>query len=262
MKSKGFTLLEVIITLVILTAMILLISRSLQQTILFKKTLQLQLDDTSRIQEVIRVLEGDIQMAFHYTDYFKTIDEMILKKNQAEKKTPTPQTPTPPPTPPEVLQAKPIDPETHFVGDEKSMAFVTMNNSAFFSTEPQADFVTVGYSVKSCRSLNNDAESSNCLWRRVSRHVGPDPTKGGEEVAILDNITEFKLRYRGLEKDDWITNWRSNSKSDTGTISRFPDAVEISLKLEKKDQGKTRKYSFQYVIPLHFPNNSSKENRK
>ncbi|HPI40949.1 MAG TPA: prepilin-type N-terminal cleavage/methylation domain-containing protein, partial [Pseudobdellovibrionaceae bacterium] len=166
-KKFGFTLLEVMITLVILSAMILLISRSLQQTITFKKTLQMQLDDTSRLQDVIRVLEKDLQLAFHYTDYFKTIDELIKKKNQAAaQKAQTPQNPqtAPPTTPtptepevPEIVEAKPVDGETHFIGDEKTMSFVTMNNASFFSSEPQADFVTVGYSVKTCRSLNEGA---------------------------------------------------------------------------------------------------------
>ncbi len=261
------------ITLLILASMTILIARSVQQTIQFKKTLQLQLDDTTQVQNVVRVLERDLQMAFHYRDYHKTIEELVKRKQAAAQKgsattststttSGTPSSTTSEPTTTEVPEVKAVDPETHFVGDEKSMSFVTMNNSSFFSSETHADFVTVGYEVKTCRSLNVESESSECLWRRLSKHVGPDPTKGGEEVAILDHITEFKLRYRGKEKDDWISSWKSNSKSDSGATSRYPDAVEISLSLERKDQEKNRKYSYQYIIPIHFPNNPTKEDKK
>lgn len=51
----------------------------------------------------------------------------------------------------------------------------------------------------------------------------------------------------GAGKLDWNSEWK--------TKNEFPEAVEVTLEIERKFEGKEKKYSLQYVIPLHFPNN-------
>jgi hypothetical protein len=41
------------------------------------------------------------------------------------------------------------------------------------------------------------------------------------------------------------------------TRGRFPEAVEVSLSIEREFDGKPRTYSMQLVVPIHFPNNPS-----
>jgi hypothetical protein len=119
-----------------------------------------------------------------------------------------------------------------------------------------ADFVEVGYHLKTCKSLHEEKSGgSQCLWRRSSPYVDLDVTKGGDEVVLLENLTEFKLRYIGKGKQDWVTDWKTDESGDGATKGKFPTAVEVSVTIEK-DEGKgKKKYSMQLVIPVHFPNN-------
>jgi hypothetical protein len=121
----------------------------------------------------------------------------------------------------------------------------------------QADFIEVGYSLKSCKSLTGEQASSQCLWRRTTSWVDEDVTKGGDEVVLLENISEFKLRYIGKGKDDWVGDWRTDNGGDAATKGHFPTAVEISMTAQRKDPktGKDRKYSMQIVAQIRFPNN-------
>jgi hypothetical protein len=140
------------------------------------------------------------------------------------------------------------------------MNFVTSNNARAIKNSQQADFIEVGYSLKDCKSLGGETPgSSKCLWRRSSVIVDDDVTKGGDEVVLLENISEFTLRYIGKGKQDWSKDWRSDEGGDGITKNKYPEAVEVSLTTEKKVGAKTKKYSMQNIISIHFPNNAENE---
>lgn len=252
-NSRGFTLIELMITITILATLTMLTAQAITQAIKAKTKLQDQIDDVSRMRDAVRLMERDVNLAYHYRDVEKELSQILKKKNN----------PTGGPTPlpgsePETVnrsEAPRRDPETHFVGDGESMNFVTMNNARTVMNTQQADFIEVGYSLRDCKNLRDDKISSKCLWRRSSPYVDLDVTKGGDEVVLLENITEFKLRYIGKGKQDWTTDWRSDAQGDGATKHNYPQAVEISLTVEKKDKDKGKKYSMQVIAPIHFPNN-------
>lgn len=257
MKSRGFTMIELMITITILSTLTILTAQSITQAIKAKVKMQDQIDDVSRMRDAVRLVERDINLAYHYRDIELELKKILDKKN-------APAGPPVPPNPyvdpnnnPNTRREVPRrDPETHFVGAEDSLSFVTMNNARTVRNSRQADFVEVGYSLKDCKNLRDDKGSSKCLWRRSSPYVDLDVTKGGDEVVLLENVTEFKLRYMGKGKQDWVTNWRTDAQGDGNTKGKFPLAVEVSVTVEKKDKGKGKKYSMQVVVPIHFPNNS------
>lgn len=257
-KNSGFTMIELMITITILGTLTMLTAQAIQQAVKAKTKLQGQLDDVSRLRDAARLIERDINLAYHYRDIEDELDQLIKKKS---KKTSTENTvpgaitneTTEQESPREVPRR---DPETHFVGNGESLNFVTLNNARTVRNTQQADFVEVGYTLRDCKSLNEESSSSKCLWRRSSPYVDLDVTKGGDEVALLENVTEFKLRYMGKGKQDWVSDWRSDAQGDGATRRKFPQAVEISLTVDKKVNNKSKKYSTQLVVPIHFPNNS------
>lgn len=259
-KNDGFTLIEVLITLAILSALTLLTAQSVQQAIKNKLKIQDQMDDVSRMRDALKLLERDINLAYHYNDIeleMNTLIEKYKKPQQAPGSTALP-TPPAPVNPYAAPKAPRMDPSTHFMGENEKINFATMNNARTVRNSRQADFIEVGYELKDCKSLSNDRASSKCLWRRSTPYVDDDVTRGGQEVVLLENISEFKLRYLGKGKQDWVNDWKSGKGADGTTKDRFPDAVEISLTLEKEVKGKSKKYSMQIVAPLHFPNNIEK----
>lgn len=256
-NRRGFTMIEVMITIAILATLTLLTAQTLSESIKSKIKLQDQIDDVSRMRDAIRLIERDINLAYHYRDVEKEIKDLIDKKNKPPV---DPNQPPPPPptygstfTPaPEVPRR---DPATHFIGNEESINFVTMNNARTVRNSPQADFIEIGYSVRDCRSMKESGGTSKCIWRRSSPYVDLDVTKGGDEIVLLENVSEFKFRYMGKGKQDWVSDWRTDSQGDGVTKGRFPQAVELSITVEKNIKGKSKKYSMQLIIPIHFPNN-------
>lgn len=269
-SQKGFTLIEVMITIMILGTLTVLTAQAIQAAIKNKVKIQDQIDDVSRMRDAMRLIERDVNLAYHYRDIEKEMKDLIKKQgqgNQGQSQTTSgnpfggndksffgsqAQQQDPEEQKREVPRQ---DPATHFVGNNESMNFVTMNNARTVRNSVQADFVEVGYSLRDCKSLNEEGGTSKCLWRRTSPFVDDDVTKGGDEVVLLENISEFKLRYIGKGKQDWNNDWRTDQAGDAVTKNRFPQAVEVSLTVEKDKGGKKKKFSMQVVIPIHFPNN-------
>lgn len=254
----GFTLIEMMITVAILGTLTVLSTQSIQQAIKQKVKIQDQIDDVSRLRDALRLLEADINLAYHYRDVEKEIMDLVNKPAPPPPGMPLPvPTPIPPPNPEEATR---LDPSTHFVGTEATVDFVTMNNARMIRNMKQADFIEIGYSLKSCKSLSGESDNGQCLWRRSTSWVDDDVTKGGDEVVLLENITEFKLRYIGPGKEDWVSTWRTDNGGDAVTKGAFPSAVEISLTVERGGGTKKKKYSSQIVARVHFPNNKEAKN--
>jgi prepilin-type N-terminal cleavage/methylation domain-containing protein len=275
MKKNGFTLLEVLIVLTIMSVLTLLSTQNIQQAIKAKLKIQTMVDDFSQVRDSLKVIERDINLAFHYTDLELEMKELLKKKRQelckpaAAASQPaqpgvTPVTlpcynPQDPSDPLNALTPNRLDPETHFVGKDNELYFATENASRLTENVKQADFIKVAYLVQSCKKPGGDGASTNCLVRRSSNIVEGDITKGGENVVLLPDVTEFKLRYFGKGKQDWVSDW--NSKQGDGvTKNRFPDSVEVSLTVERGKEGeKKKKISMQLVIPIRFPNNQRQD---
>lgn len=248
------TLIEVLMSLAILSTLAMLAARSIQQAVRAKGKIQGQIDDVSRLRDALRLIERDINLAYHHRDFEKELEDLIKKKSGALPAPGTPgSVPTPAPGAP-TREAERKDPTTHFVGIEESVSFVTMNNARMVRNQRQADFVEVGYLLRDCKSADGK-RSSKCLWRRASPLVDDDVTLGGDEVVLLENVTEFTLEYIGKGKQDWVKQWRSDKAGDAVTKDNFPQAVKVSLSVQKGEQGKAKKYSMEIVVPIHFPNN-------
>jgi hypothetical protein len=145
------------------------------------------------------------------------------------------------------------------VGHENEMFFATLNSSRLNEGNQQADFVKVGYLLQPCHKPGESGTSGNCLVRKSSRVVEGDITKQDEGVALLTDVTEFKLRYFGKGKQDWVNDW-DTAQGDGVTKGRFPQAVEISLTVEKGEGDKKKKISMQIVAQIRFPNNTAQDN--
>lgn len=255
-SDRGFTLIEVLLSVAILASLSVLAARSIQQAVKAKAKLQDQIDDVSKMRDALRLIERDVNLAYHHRDFEKELDDLV--KKPATASTPPAGGFTPPPQQEQPKEAPRKDPATHFVGTDEAMSFVTMNSTRMMKDERQADFIEVGYALKDCRSSDGKS-TSKCLWRRSANVVDDDVTLGGEEIVLLENVTEFGLEYIGKGKQDWVKQWRTDKGGDAVSKDNFPLGVRISMTVRKGDSGKGKKYSMQIVVPIHFPNNKEEE---
>lgn len=265
-NTAGFTLIEVILAITILSTMAILSTQAISRALKARTKIQAEVDDVSALRDSMRMIRTDLNMAFHHQDFEQEINDLASKKTGT---TSTPQNanfqgqqyqqPQQNQTQSQ-RQTKRGDPTTQFSGDDEKMNFVTMNNGRTNTASVQADFIEVGYSLKDCKNLSTQ-KTSRCLHRRVQSVLDDDVTTGGNEIVMLENVSEFKLRYIGANKQDWVKSWKSTKDSpDGGTIGKFPDAVEVTLAVEREMDGKKRTYDMQFVIPIHNPNNIEKAN--
>lgn len=267
-RAPGFTLIEVILAITILSTLAILSTQAISRALKARTKIQAEVDDVSALRDSMRMIRTDLNLAFHHQDFEQEITDLASKKSSTGTSTPqnanfqgqqyqpyqqAPQNPSQP-----QRQTKRGDPVTHFSGDDEKMNFVTMNNGRTNTATVQADFIEVGYALKDCKNLSTQ-KTSGCLFRRVQSILDDDVTTGGNEIVMLENVSEFKLRYIGSNKQDWVKAWKSTKDSSDGaTIGKFPDAVEVSLAVEREMDGKKRTYSMQFVVPIHNPNNIDK----
>jgi prepilin-type N-terminal cleavage/methylation domain-containing protein len=272
-RNSGFTLIEVLIAVAIMSTLGLLAAQTIKQAITQKKIIQEMVNDTSRLRDGVKIFEKDVQLAYHHRDWEKELKELAkkTKKTTAPIAAGMPGAAGQPPQLNQIfdangnvistqeqeanVEAPRKDPTTQFVGKENEINFVTMNTGRILKDMPQADFIEVGYSLKDCTTFA-EKKTTKCLFRRVSPWVDEDVTKGGEEYLLIENITEFTLRYMGRGKQDWNKDWRTDGSGDGATKGNFPWLVEISITYQKDpEKEKSKKHSMQLVIPIHFPNN-------
>ena len=276
-KSHGFTLIEVIIAMVLLSFISLFTVEAIQRALKTKTKVQGEIDKNSTVRDALRIMERDINMAFNYHDvyidlYNQAQDERKKRAEAAANKPKTPPTPGPTPTPtpaptPTPQPGQPVDPAsfahktekvyTQFLGDSESLDFTTLSNVRMMEESAISQQAEVGYKIKSCRRRSNQEQSSKCLWRRVANYLHEDITKDGQETVLLENITEFKLRYLGPGKEEeWASQWYSSEKGDGVTKGKFPWAVEITLAVKDTSAKlKDKELRMTMVAVLRNPNN-------
>lgn len=276
---KGFTLIETVITLAILSVLTIMTARTIQQAVKSKAKIQDQIDNVTQVRDSLKLMERDLQLAFHAYDLEKETALLLVKEKKNQNKPSPSATPNPEemviPDAEEVVGTEPnqqknpylneenrMPPTTNFIGKDTEMNFVTTNTVRFTKDSPQSDIGEVGYFIDSCKIKTDKErfESGKCLFRRFSPLPDKDVTRGGRKMQLLENVEKFELKYYSAKKKDWVTEWNSEPKGDDATKFRYPEAVEITLSIKvppKPDEknGKPRLIENQTVAPIHFTNN-------
>lgn len=280
-SEQGFSLLEVMIVLTILASLTVMTSQSIQNAVKSKTKIDYLNEDMGRVRDALRIMQRDIELIMHYQDLETEIKDLIKEKRKAlfnpnknsanNGNTGAPTSNTTTTTTPNAVKFNPddpndplnqknpnrIDPTTHFIGGEDKIYFITMNNGRINESNPSADFNKVGYELEKCKKTGQEHDSL-CIIRRSSALAEGDLTKGGEKIVLLENISEFKLRYLGKDKQDWMNDWNTLN-GEASSKNKFPDAVEISIKTEKEENKKKKTISMQLMVPIRFVNNLEKK---
>lgn len=271
--SQGFTLLEVMIAVTILAFLSLMTTQSIQRSLQTKAKLQKSIDRNSEIREALRIMEHDINMAFHYRDWATDLyNQSEQARRGSQNGQPNSQPGNSQPGANQSSQTKqpnnnlpPFQPRvppiqlTHFMGEESTLSFTALSHPRVIRDDMSSSQQKVGYFLRECKSRTDQKKTTKCLWRRTDPLLDDDVTKGGQEVPLLEDVEELKFRYLGANKQDWLKEWKTK-EGDAELADTFPDAVEITLtinnrSIDKNHVEKNLPLKLQTVAAIRFPNN-------
>lgn len=283
-NQAGFTLIEIVISLMILSMLSILTTNAMRRALDNRSLVQNDVSRDAKLADAIRVFRADVTSAFHHRDFVtKLYNEMRngppptppkgltpeqqaeWERRRAEQEARNPkvcinsvtgqQEPCTKPTPPQL---------TGFIGDSSSLYFTTLSNVRMIKDSQESNQAKVGYYTKSCSVRSNGKVfPSKCLYRSISPTVDRELTTPGPETVLLENVEQFQLRYLGPGNDDYVDTWKTGEGAPAATKEKFPYAVEITLTTQDKNDRRDKKATLSALIPLWFPNNEKdKTNNK
>ena len=281
-SQKGFTLIEVMIAMTIMAALTIFTTQSIRSALRNSTKYRKQIDNTSELRSVIRVIERDINLAFHHRsiqiEVLNQLSEEGKSQNGGNGVANPSGSPTPTPTPSSSgsggnngsnnnsglakLEKREVPNYTRFLGEPNSLHFTTLNHSRTIEDVQESDQAEVGYFLKSCSARGNKKQKSQCLWRRLSPILDDEVEKGGGELVMLENVKSLKLSYLAPPPEnelnpepEWLDRWDSQSERDVRSKGKFPEAVKIELTVTRKNGTKDIDQTVATTAALRFPNN-------
>lgn len=290
--SRGFTLIELLIALTILAFIGYYTSQSMSDVTQRSKKIQDEMDLSREVKAAARIIKNDISRAFNTRDIYIAVyneaqRERIRewRKNQQNPGTQTPQSENtdnggndenneeqnqnqsqnPNQTPPPPYEPRTELIVTQFIGEKNRIDLTTLSGTQIRKNVKASDLIEVGYYTDNCRRRGKRDETTNCLWRRLSYYLEGEVDVGGQATVLLEDVTQFELRYlrfRG-ENVEWIENWKSNQDGDDMTRHQLPLAVQVELEIERpinKQNDEMRTYNVVTYVPVFFTNNDNVKN--
>lgn len=191
--SSGFTLIEVMIAIAILSFIVMGVSLFTQST-LNNKEMTERLDNLNHSAFLaLHKMSMDLQMAFLLSgpDFLGTDGKI----------------------------------KTVFKGSEDQLNFVSFSHVRYFKEAQEADYGEVGYFLEDSKEEGGGKN----LMRRESKVIDDNPEEGGTGEVLIDGIKEFHLEYYDSTKKEWGKNWDSTQLDFS---NRLPMAVKIEIEIQ------------------------------
>lgn len=244
-QERGFTLIEVMISIAILVMISIGISQMISSSFRLKDVLTVEGDFYNGIRLGMSVIERDLTLLYSPTQFTAPPDDNA-----------------PPITDPILKQAAIRDQEalqsgdlgrssnfwgpalnlagvrpSRFVGTDSKVSFIAASHIRVYRNAPESDLLRVTYELKPDSNLDPRIEKKDglqMLVRQVDTDVYLDDFSSSSQnsdhpslvpLPILRAVRGFKWRYYRKDKDTWSTNWDSDREEFK---NRYPDRIEMS----------------------------------
>lgn len=215
--NSGFTLIEVMIAVTILSAMALAMFAASSQILDSKDVVEDRDERNHAVSFALNKMAEDLNSAY----IVKSADLLGTK----------------------------FEGEIQFKGKEDQIHFVNFNHLRFIQNAKESDSMEVSY------FLENDPNDPDLkiLMRRESAQVDKDVETGGKAYPLLEGVKRLDFQYLPSGSDEYKSVWDSAS-ADAG--NKLPRAVKITMEVKMPDEEEARSYStlapIQMMEPLTF----------
>ena len=277
-NNKGFTLIEVLITLFILVLIGVTTSKAVIDAANLKEVLKDETEFSSEYRTSITFLERDLDQIFN-PRWFLSADMKPIDPYNPPPVTQLPAGSTQIPVlTPEAINkflkgyayqsfeywGAVLDPTgirpSRFKGDDKSMSFVTASHTRIYQQKKESIYAKVKYElIKQPFNSNLNKEQNDkladlhALIKTENTHAfeleEPKDAKYATEYLVLNNIKKFSIAYYKAVEKSSVKTWDSDAQETKGV---FPEAIEIELTIQAPNG---RMMDSKVLFKLETPNN-------
>lgn len=250
--NRGFTLLEVLISIFILTLISISGYQLITSSYQLRDSLSGDSDFYSEIRLSIGVLEKDFSLL--YTPVIMLPPQKEPSKNSKKEQ-------------PQIAQ-QPVGSEfwgdladktgvrySRFIGTEDEMKFIASSHIRIYKESKESTFSKITYSLEDNPFENEDdpeeMKGTKVLVKKEDTdvfNIEEDSEETTKTYPILYGIKKLTYRYFHKEKDRWEDSWDSNSR-DFKNI--YPDIVEMTIEVVGPDRHFFEgKFLFKPEVPI------------
>lgn len=252
--EQGFTLVEIMIAIVLLSIISLSIAQSTRQTFRLRAVIQIEGDFYNSIRLAMGILERDVSMLFSplpLSPYWKPAN--AASAVPAEESGNFVQDGAPGGFNPgaavdaelQQLQASELGQTTdfwlgakdktgirgsRFNGTDSKLSFISASHLRLYKNAPESDFAKIRYELR--EDKEEDAQKDTRVLVKIEdANVFDDVEKKVKMTKVyplLRGVKTFALRYYRADKKSWDKSW-DNSKDDL--VGKYPDLVEVTLEV-------------------------------
>lgn len=241
LRQAGFTLLEVLISMVILTFISLAIYEATTQTFRLRDTLSGEGEFYNGVRMSINIMERDLSAVYSPLSF----REIGKKPDPQPSGSPAPEVEADPKTQAFLGGGKGATSEfwlgatditgvraSRFVGEEAKLRFISTSHLRVYKGKPESDLAKITYELEASK-LEEEA-GTYILMRTESANVFQDDEAKDQykrRYPLLRGIKSFKLAYfRRKSPKEWerLSGWDTD-KADLK--DKYPDKIELQLEV-------------------------------
>jgi general secretion pathway protein J len=218
-RSRGMTLLEIMVSVAILAMVALLIYGAFDSMARGKKGEAMRADRARQGREAVLRLTRELSSAF------------ISMHNPANTAL--------------------ITRATAFIGTSGGtydrVDFAAFAHRRIVRDSHESDEAEIGYFV----ARDPDVEGKMDLVRREQTPIDADPKRGGVVNVVAEDVEEFDLKYLEPLTAQWVDTW--DTSQVTGQPSRLPLEISIRLVLKGVPGAPSWIFATKMTMPMQLP---------
>ena len=224
---RGFTLLEIMLAVAVLSLVGTMIYSGFAQTALNKARIEQDVDHSRVIHMTLERMARELTMAFVSTHVNPSLDLRVV--------------------------------ETAFIGKDNGkddrIDFTSFSHRRLYRNARESDQNEISYFV----TEHPDDPGVLVLARREQNRIDEDPRRGGKSQILVENIEEFNVEYFDPLLSDWVQTW--NTEDMLAQPNRLPTQVRIRLSVkDPRHRGETQTFGTRVTIPLTYALNHANYN--
>ena len=242
-KSKGMTLLEILVALGIFAIMFVFISRTVQQNHRQAKKFKQDIQFKSSLSNTLDLIRQDFQGVGYFLDLNENLTIQFPIEKNKDDLLPSDDISDSKEDPQEKNQRLTLpvlfSPHLTFEGEQKKVDFISYSFSNLTLDRSSAQWLKIHYSIQNCNSPE-EAKNKICLIRYANKYWNPMENRDPEEtLTLLRDLESLKFSYSGTEdflEGKWEEKWKLENSLPIQHFSTaypqkppFPSVIKMEI---------------------------------